>query len=446
MLTIAILPVIIRLLKEYYFHKGGDFLSCFIDILCSFILPVLLIFSGLIFSVRYRLFFILHPQKTLKTALSSKSGGLRSLSVALAGTLGVGNIVGVSSAIMYGGAGSLFWMWVSAILAMSIKYCEVFLAMKYRRSTNGTFVGGAPYYINDGLSKAVGKRFAYVFSMIFAILCIINSLSTGNLVQVNSVSSLLPVSPFCFGIVFATVALIVVIGKNERISKLTSILIPALSVFYVALCLFILITNLESLPDVIADIFKEAFSKKSVACGFLGYGFMSSLRYGISRGILSNEAGCGTACAAHASSNEKSPHTQGCLGIFEVFLDTIVLCSLTGFVILLSGRPQENAMSLVLDAFYRYLGDFGAYSVSIACILFAFATVCAQFFYARESISYLTASSFAQVIFTVIFVGVIIVGAIIPMELMWQISDLVIATLTITNLFALWLLFNETKK
>ncbi len=409
--------------------------------LSGIIMPFLLIFLGIFFLIKLKFFFILHPIKSVQSMLKNRKNGFRSLSVALAGTLGVGNIVGVGSAILLGGAGSVFWMWVSALCAMSLKYAEVYLAMRFRRIKDGKFFGGAPYYIRDGLKDILGIKWAYLLSCIFALLCVINSLTTGNLVQINSVSSLLPMSPLIFGIIFTVLAFFIIIGGIKRIGKFTSALIPILSFTYIAICLCIIIGNIEKLTSVIEMIFADAFSPKGALGGFTGYGISLALRYGVSRGVLSNEAGAGTSPSAHASSDGNDSHGQGCLGVFEVFVDTIVLCSLTAFIILLA-KPTEcqGPMELVLSSFEYFTGKFGYYLIIILSILFAFATVICQFFYGTESLEYISNSKKAKLVFTFIFCLVLLVGAVIPMWLMWQISDLALATMTILNLFCLFLL------
>ncbi len=409
--------------------------------LSGIIMPTLLMLLGIFFAFRFKFFYILHPVRTARTMIKSQKYGFRSLTVALAGTLGVGNIVGVASAILMGGAGSIFWMWISALCAMSLKYAEVYLSMVFRKSKNGQYYGGAPYYIKDGLKNKLGIKAAYALSCLFAFLCVINSLTTGNLVQINSVSNLLPISPLVFGILFTILAFLAIIGGIKRISKITSVLIPILSFAYILICLIVIFMNFSKIPSLLALIFKDAFSLKCAASGFCGYGISAALRFGVSRGVLSNEAGCGTSPCAHASSDSNDPHGQGCLGIFEVFVDTVVLCSLTAFVILLSGAQNASSpMELVMSAFEKYLGTIGSNTVLVLCVLFAFATVICQFFYGIESLRYLTKKDLGKHIFTFVFCLVLLIGSVIPMALMWQISDLAIAVMTILNLICLFLL------
>jgi len=409
--------------------------------LCGIILPVMLILVGIYYAFRLKFFYILHPIRLVR---DMARGGFKSLSVALAGTLGVGNIVGVASALISGGAGAIFWMWVSAFIAMSLKYCEVCLAMKYRRvKNNGEHYGGAPYYIRDGLKKKYGLKLARLFSVIFALLCTVNSLTTGNLVQINAVSNLTSFPKIYVGIFFAVLILFIILGGIKRISSFSSILIPILSVFYVVMSIYIVFSNLSQIPSVFALIFKEAFSVKSAASGFCGYGIMSAIRFGVSRGLLSNEAGCGTSPTAHASSNTQSIHSQGCLGIFEVFVDTILLCTLTALVILLYGKSNDNSMALVISAYEYFAYKIGKYGIIIASLLFALATIACQYYYGIESLGYITKKSFARTAFTVIFLIVIVIGAVIPMSLMWEISDLALGLMTIFNLLCLVALRKE---
>lgn len=414
--------------------------------LSGIIMPFLLIILGLYFALKLKAFYILHPIRSFRQILKSQRYGYKSLTVALAGTLGVGNIVGVSSAILYGGIGSIFWMWVSAICAMGLKYAEVYLAMVFRHKRNGSYYGGAPYYIKDGLKVTLGKKCAFALSIIFTIFCVINSLTTGNLVQINSVSSLLPVNPLIFGIIFTVLAFLAISGGYRRISSVTSVLIPMLTIAYVFLCLSIIFTNYEKIPSVISNIFKDAFSLKSASGGFTGFGISLAIRHGVSKGVLSNEAGCGTSPMAHASTENIDPFSQGCLGIFEVFVDTILLCTLTAFVIILSAPNGDfSPMELVLTSFKGFTGSFGCALVVFLSISFAFATVICQFFYGTEALNYLSKRMWVKNAFAFVFSLVLIVGSVIPISLMWQISDLAISVMTIINILCLFLLRKHIK-
>ena len=251
-------------------------------------MPTMLIIIGTFFAAKLGFFYIFHPVKTVKTILSNSKGGFKSLSVALAGTLGVGNIAGGSSAIMMGGAGAVFWMWISAFAAMSLKYVEVFLAVKYRREKNGEYYGGAPYYIKYGMKSKVGWRVSLYLSCVFALLCVINSLTTGNLVQINAVANITPLPPIIFGIIFTALVFLVISGGVKRISSFTFVLMPLLTIFYIVLSLYVIIADAEKIPGTLSLIFNSAFSFRSAASGACGYGIKEAIRYGVSRGVLSN--------------------------------------------------------------------------------------------------------------------------------------------------------------
>ena len=408
--------------------------------LCGIILPLFLSFTGIFFLFKLRFFYILHPIKLVKSSFSAKKGAFKSLCIALGGTLGVGNIVGVGSAILMGGYGSVFWMVLSAFLAMGIKYAEVFLAMRAQRQKGDVLYGGAPYYIYDGFEKRLGKKGAYLFGSLFAAFCVINSFTTGNLVQINSVSSLLPINKLVFGMIFAFLVFLAVFKGVKSIGRVSSFIIPALSLFYFVLCTVLIVLNISKVPSALHLIIKGAFSPSCAFFGVSGYGISAAIRYGFSRGLLSNEAGSGTSPTAHASSSAGA-HTQGCLGIFEVFVDTVVLCTLTALVIIISGaEPSSDGMSLVLSAFYRLSGNIGKFGVYFACLFFAFATVTTQYFYGKESLYYISRSRTLLLLFNFLFFIIIIVGAIIPINIMWQISDLALAVMTIFNLLCILIL------
>lgn len=409
-------------------------------IFCGVILPISLLLVGVIFLFKLRFFYLLKPFSVAKSIITSK-GGFSSLAVALAGTLGIGNIVGVASAVLAGGYGSIFWMWISAFLSMGLKYAEVFLGMKYRQKKGNTHYGGAPYYIYEGVKEKHSENLAFFFGGVFAFLCVLNSFTTGNLVQTNAVSSLLPIPKIIFGIIFSVFGFFIVRRGIKRIERVTSILIPALSIFYITLCLIILIKNASHIPSAFICIFKSAFSFRTAVSGAFGFTIKEAVRYGTSRGLLSNEAGCGTSPSAHASSKNECAHTQACLGIFEVFFDTIVLCTLTALVIFVSPlKDASTPLYLVLSSFKSSLGNFGKWGVIISCILFAFGTILTQYFYGIEALNFITKSKRSYKIFVICFFLTTILSSVIPMSIMWHISDFSLAFMTLLNLIFLFYL------
>ncbi len=412
----------------------------FIDFICGILLPLLLFSCGIFYLFKLRFFFILRPKKYIKSVLGANGASLKSLCVALAGTLGIGNIVGVGSAILAGGYGAVFWMIASAFLSMSLKYAEVFLAMKSQRKSGDVHYGGAPYYIYDGAKKRFGHKIAFALGSLFAIFSLVNSLTTGNLVQINAISSLFPIPRLLLGVILAGAVFFIVLRGQKSVSAVSSVLIPLLSAFYIILCLIIILKNISGVPLALCQIFKGAFSLRSAFGGVCGFGIASAIRFGVNRGLLSNEAGAGTSPLAHASS-PSPPHSQACLGVFEVFFDTVVLCTLSALVLILSGNAsKDDALSYVVGSFEAQLGALGKYGVTISCLLFSVATVAAQFFYGAESLRFISRSRLVSIIFGVIFFSVTVVSASVPSALMWQISDLALATMTIFNLVAIVLL------
>lgn len=409
-------------------------------LLCGIIMPLFLMTTGVWLCAKMRFFFILHPIKLIKDLKKASAAGgvspFRALSQALAGTLGVGNMTGVSAAICAGGAGAVFWMWLSALLAMSIKYFEVALAVKCRKKSADGFFGGAMYYIREVFSS----RAALHLSRLFALLCIANSLLTGNILQMNAAARALPhIPPVITGIALCALALPVILGGGKKVSALTLRLIPFLALLYISLSLIIIIPSLEKLPDVFFRIINEAFSLKSAGGGIGGFVITRAIRFGTTRGILSNEAGSGTSPTAHASANTKSPHHQGCFGIFEVFADTILLCTLTALVVLLTPTAPEgiSGIGLTLYAFQSGAGSFAALAVAISTVLFAYATIICQSDYAFVAIESLSDKKAPKSLYVFLFCICTVFGTIISEGAMWQWADLIVALMTTINLLCL---------
>ena len=415
------------------------------NILDGAAVPALLIIFGTVFGIRQRFFFFVHPlrfAKTLKEAAASDGGisPARALTQALAGTLGVGNMAGVATAVTSGGAGAVFWMLVSAVCAMSLKYAEVALGVLHRRTAkDGSHVGGAMYYIKDTFSKKL-PRAAAVLGGVFAVLCLANSLMTGNIVQMKAAASVFPsFPPLILGGIVAAAAFAVGAGRAEKVSAVTLGLIPVLSVFYMGVSLWIILVNANRLPAVISEIMKGAFSLRSVGGGIAGCTMARAVRFGVTRGIFSNEAGLGTSPSAHACANVRSPHHQGCFGIFEVFCDTVVLCSMTAFVILLSDGVGSglDSIPLVLYAYSSLAGGWAGYAVGASVILFAFATVICQGAYGKVALGYLGGGRRAQNIYLMLSCAACIWGTVIPDTVMWQGADLVVSVMTLINITCL---------
>jgi len=399
-------------------------------------LPLVLIGVGLYFLIRMRFFLIRHPLTVIKAMAGEKGkrrSSFRAACVALSGTLGVGNIAGVASAITVGGAGAVFWMWVCAFFAMIVKYVEVVTAMHYRRNGHG----GASYYIEQGL----GRRSLGVF---MAVIILLSSFGVGNIVQSSAAAESLKgsfsVPKLLTGIVFAIATFLLLIGGIERVAGFSSVVIPLLSIGYVILSLAILIVNRNQLPQVLRQIVTEAFAPGAVLGGSGGYLIGHALRYGASRGILSNEAGCGTASYAHASADNE-PVVQGFWGIFEVFVDTVLLCSLTAFVVLTvnPGGTDSGGMLTAIRA-YSAVGDWGGDFVALSTAVYALASVVCWSFYGSECLTYLGCKKHSRRLYLILYSATGVLGAAMAPSFVWDISDLSVSVMAICNTVCLCLL------
>lgn len=417
----------------------------FINLLDGTVMPIMLVVCGIILAYKIKLIKILLPVNFFHTLKCSKNKGgkspIKSLCVALAGTLGVGNMAGVATAIMYGGAGAVMWMWIGALVSMSVKYGEVGLSVKYRKQLpNGEFTGGSMYTIKYGLRKYIGLQMSSLLAAIFAILCIINSLLTGNIVQTSSAMSALPtIPPFAIGLLMAVGILLSGLGRTDKISDFTYVLIPILSLIYILMSGSIIFRNFHLVPTILSRIINSAFNIHAVVGGTLGFSIKEAVRYGITRGMFSNEAGCGTAPSAHASADTRSPHHQGCFGIFEVIADTLILCTLTAFVILIAEEKYKflnvstNGIEATLMSFELMLGSLAKHIISVSILLFAFATVLAQIYYAFTAIGYFTNKAIFKTLFVLFSSLITVLSVYIEENVMWSCTDLIIGLMTVIN-------------
>lgn len=360
----------------------------------------------------------------------------QAVSTALAATVGTGNIAGVSSAIAVGGPGAVFWMWIPALLGMVTKYSEITLAVAYRkRNRQGEFVGGAMYYIADGL----GKQNTAIFFCMCGSIC---ALGIGNMVQVNSltnaVHSAFGVNKLIMGIITAALALILLLGGIKRIAAASEILVPFMAVFYITGTIIVLCINAAAIPSAFAMIFKYAFTDAAARGGFAGATVMMAVRAGTARGVFTNEAGLGSAPTAHAAADTDHPSRQGLWGAFEVFVDTLVMCTLTALAIITSGAWKiegTDEANLTQAAFGNSFWG-GEYIVTICLIVFAFETVIAWYYYGEKYFEFLTGGKF-KTLYLIIYVCATIIGGVIPVSSMWEIADLFNGLMALPNLFAL---------
>lgn len=409
---------------------------------------ILMISIGVYFTFKLRFFQIRKFKFVMKETIGnmfdknqkSKEGisPFKSATTALAGTIGTGNIVGVSTALVAGGVGAVFWMWVSSFFGMMTKYAEIVLALHYKQKNDkGEIVGGPMYYIENGL----GLKW---LAVLFSIFCALAGFGIGNMTQINSMSESLNtafgVDKLVVGIVVSLIVGLVIIGGVKRISNVTAAIIPIFGILYIIGSLIVILVNIEKIPYAFGEIFKEAFNIKSAGSGVLGYGIMKSIQYGFSRGVFSNEAGLGSAPIAHSASNAKTEVHQGLWGIFEVFFDTIVMCTLTALVIITTGVLDDglNGSNLTTIAFSKVFGDSAFLILSISISLFAFATLIGWCYYGEKSIEYIfKKSKNATLIYRFIYIILIIVGAVMQLDLVWSISDTMNGFMAIPNLIAL---------
>ena len=380
------------------------------------------------------------------------------VSTALASTVGVGNVAGVAGAIVSGGVGAVFWMWVSAFFGMATKYSEIVLALKYRQTDeNGVHSGGPMYYIEKGLNM---KWLAVVFAIFGGLACfgIGNATQAAEIsVAVNNLTGSGYDSSMITGIALAGLTAIVILGGIKRISRFTSYLVPFMALFYIIGGIVIICMNITAIPAALGAIVSEAFSFKAAGGGILGYTIMRGMRYGIARGVFSNEAGLGSAPIAHAASSTKDPVKQGLWGIFEVFIDTIIICTITGLVVVIAGIHTEGLTGGALTAasFAAVIGPFGGTFVRIALLLFALSTILGWSYYGEVCWGYLTNNNKAvNLAYRLVFVAVVFIGSISSssnvlsdtsgLDLAWSIADTLNGLMAIPNLIGLLLLSGTT--
>lgn len=378
---------------------------------------------------------------------------------ALAGTVGTGNIAGVAGAIAIGGPGAVFWMWVSAFLGMCTKFAEVTLAVHYReKNEQGEWVGGPMYYIKNGLSEK--WRFLAVAYAIFGVLTVFG---TGNATQVNTITTainsvllnyhLIPessikTSNLILGIVMAAIVALVLLGGIKRIGSVTERLVPFMALLYIILGVGVVVLNVENVPAVFQSIFVGAFQPSAFTGGVVG-SFFLSMKKGVSRGIFSNEAGLGTGSIAHACSDIDQPVKQGMFGIFEVFMDTIVICTLTALTILCSGTTVNYGTAagaeLTISGFTATYGNWISIFTAIALCCFAFSTILSWGLYGARCLEYLVGSRLTKP-FMVVYSLVAILGATVELGLLWSIAETFNGLMSIPNLIALFLLSGTVVK
>ena len=433
----------------------------------------LLAFVGVLMTVLTRVFQVTHfghwMKKTIgavfhdrhvTTHTSDKSiSQFQSLCTALAATVGTGNIVGVAGAILVGGPGAVFWMWVMAFLGMMTNYSENVLGIFYRRkNSHGEWSGGAMYYLRDGLGARKGcATLGKVLAWLFSLFCLIASFGIGNMTQVNSISgnmdAVFGVPTWVTGLVIMILVGLVVVGGLKRIAAVTEKIVPFMVILYMIGTIAIFVIKISQIGDVFGAIFKGAFAAQAAAGGVVGYGIRLAVEQGMKRGVFSNEAGLGSSVMVHSNSNVKEPVKQGMWGIFEVFADTIIVCTLTAFSVLSSGLIDLGTGKLIGEAyinsagasltitkanlvssvFDKQFGFIGSAFIAVSIMLFAFSTVLGWSHYGTKACEYLLGEK-RTIPYRVLFVLLVFGGAVMGDNLAWELADTFNGLMMIPNL------------
>lgn len=430
----------------------------FLDAVSSFVwgpvMLVLLLGTGLFLTIGLKLM----PQRKLgygfKMALSGRKDSdeegqitpFQALTTALAATIGTGNIAGVATAIALGGPGAVFWMWVTALVGMATKYAEAVLAVTYRETDEaGEFVGGPMYYIRNGM----GRNWAWL-GWLFALFATVAAFGIGNTVQANSVADAMEttfgVAKGVTGVLMAVLTFLVIIGGVKRIGQVAEKLVPLMAIFYVAGALIILVLEADQIPGALGLIFTDAFNGTAATGGFVGAGIIAAIRFGVARGIFSNEAGLGSAPIAHAAARTLEPVRQGTVAMLGTFIDTIIVCTMTALVILTSGMWTQVDPASATGAAYTgaalssqaFASGFegGDMIVSLGLIIFAFTTVLGWSYYGERAAEFLGGR---RVIlpYRILWVLALYVGATASLNLIWLVADIMNALMALPNLIAL---------
>ncbi len=432
---------------------------------------ILLGFVGVLMTCLTKFFQVSHFRHWIKNTIGAIFGDkhvtkhtedksisqFQSLCTALAATVGTGNIVGVAGAIAIGGPGAVFWMWLIAFFGMMTNYSENVLGILYRRkNSKGEWCGGAMYYLRDGLGSKKGcKTIGIILATLFSCFCLLASFGIGNMSQVNSmvanVHTAFGVPEIATGIFLFFAVALVILGGLKRIAAMTEKIVPFMVVAYLVGTLIIIVMHITTIPAVFVSIIRGAFNLKSATGGVVGSGIALAMQMGMKRGVFSNEAGLGSSVMVHSSSNVREPIRQGIWGIFEVFADTIVVCTLTALTILSSGAidlatgqmsteaAQVGSSSLMSYAFSQTFGKPGAWFIALAILLFAYSTVLGWSHYGATACEYLFGTK-SVTVYRVVFVIIVLAGSVMEAQLAWDISDTFNGLMMIPNLIGVLVL------
>lgn len=430
---------------------------------------ILLVGTGIFLTIRTRFLSWRNLGYALKSTLSKEArkkgegegdiSPFSALTTALAATIGTGNIVGVATAMVSGGPGAIVWMWISACFGLTSKFSECFLSIKYRDvNENGEMIGGPMFVMKKAFKH---KKIGAVLGWLFAFFAVLASFGIGNLTQSNSIASSIHItfhaSTKVVGVVLALLALAIIVGGIKSISKVSQVVVPFMAVFYLIAGIIVIIGNIENVPSGIAMILKCAFSTKAVSGGVLGTitaSMMRAMRYGIARGVFSNEAGMGSAAITAAAARTNNPVRQAYINMTGTFWDTIVVCSITGLCIASSGvlgttDAAGNLLegsALTIAAFETVLGPAGGWLISIGITLFAFSTILGWEYHGEKAFEYIVNTHKFNIVYRIVFSCIVFVGATTQLDLVWNISDISNALMAIPNLICLLVMSGEIAK
>jgi AGCS family alanine or glycine:cation symporter len=387
---------------------------------------------------------LIHAFKLLLRGRKSEGDGeippFQALMTAMSATVGTGNIAGVAAAIFIGGPGAIFWMWITALFGMATKYAEAVLAVKYRETDDlGRYVGGPMYYIKNGL----GKNWHWL-GFLFALFGTVAAFGIGNMVQSNSVADALSsnfgVNTTTTGLVIAGLAALVILGGIKRIGTVASKLVPIMAILYIAGSLIIILSNISEVPAALGVIVDSAFNGHAAVGGFTGATIMMAIQFGIARGVFSNEAGLGSAPIAHAAAQTNNPVHQGMIGMLGTFIDTIIICTMTALVIIISGAwtSGETGASLSSMAYASSI-PFGEYIISLGLVVFAFTTILGWSYYGERCAEFIFGTKIILP-YRLLWIVAVFVGASQKVNLIWILADVMNGFMAIPNLIALGLL------
>lgn len=412
------------------------------DRFLGYVLMAALLFAGLYFTFATRFVQFVRPKEMLKLMMGgdgpSKEKGhispFQAFSISTASRVGTGNIAGVAIAITVGGPGAVFWMWLIAVISAASAFAESTLAQVYKVKTGAHFRGGPAYYMQTALgSRKLGLAFSIIITLTFAF--VFNSVQSNTIAQ--SLSATFQVDALLTGIVLAALTAVIIFGGLKRIAAFSAVIVPVFALGYIAITVIVMLLNLEKLPGVLGIILSDAFSLRNLAGGALGATIMTGAR----RGLFSNEAGMGSAPNAAATANTSHPVKQGYVQTFSVFVDTLIICSCTAFIVLLADYqafPGLEGIALTQKALTQELGSFGDYFISASVLLFAFTSIIGNYYYGQANVEFLTRNRLVMAFFRTGVSVMVLLGAILQLKLVWNMADLFMTVMALLNIYAIF--------